>query len=84
MESQRQWSRAAGLGIDLLAGMLLFTMGGYWLDHRHGAGVFWTLCGMFLGLIYGAYEVWKAIRGTDMSAQGKTKRASPSGEGGRG
>jgi F0F1-type ATP synthase assembly protein I len=82
-ETQRQWSRAAGLGIDLLAGMLLFIMGGYWLDQRRGTGVFWTLCGMFLGLIYGAYEVWKTIRGIDTGAQGKAKPAGPPGEEGR-
>jgi F0F1-type ATP synthase assembly protein I len=79
-ESQRQWSRAAGLGIDLLAGMLLFTMGGYWIDQRRGTGVFWTLCGMFLGLVFGAYEVWKVIRGIDTGAHGKAKPAVPPAE----
>lgn len=51
-----------GLGVDLAAGMVLFTMGGYWLDQRRDTGTFWTLMGMFMGLVYGGYEVWKVVR----------------------
>jgi hypothetical protein len=56
------WSRAIGLGTDLLAGMLVFTAGGYWVDQKRHTGLFWTLCGMFLGILYGGYEVWKLVR----------------------
>ena len=31
-------------------------------DRKHGGGIFWTLVGMFLGLIYGAYEFWIVVR----------------------
>jgi len=69
-EMQRRWSRAMGLGIDLAAGMLLFTFGGYWLDQHRHTEVFWTVCGMFMGLVYGGYEVWKVVRSMDYGASG--------------
>ena len=45
----------------MVAGMALFTFLGYKLDCRFGGGRMWTLGGMFLGLAYGGYEVWKLI-----------------------
>ena len=62
---------AAGLGLDLAVGMAVFAFGGYWLDRRRGTGQFWTLCGVFLGLVYAAYEVWKSIRALDPGKGGK-------------
>ena len=53
---------AIALGTNLAAGMAVFSLAGYWIDRKRGGGIFWTVCGMFLGLLYGAYEVWKAIR----------------------
>jgi F0F1-type ATP synthase assembly protein I len=54
--------QALSMGTNLAVGMALFAFIGYWVDRRRGGGVRWTICGMFLGLIYGAYEVWKAVR----------------------
>ena len=42
--------------------MGLFSFGGYKLDQKRGDGNLFTLLGMFLGLIYGGYEVWKLVR----------------------
>jgi len=58
-------SAALALGTQLLAGMLVFTGIGWWIDRRRGGGVAATVCGMFLGLAYGAYEVWKVVRQID-------------------
>ena len=54
--------QASALGTNLVVGMGLFTFIGYYIDRKHGGGIFWTLVGMFLGLIYGAYEFWIVVR----------------------
>jgi hypothetical protein len=55
---------AAGvvLGYQLTAGMLIFTLIGYWIGGKTGATQTGTLAGMFMGLLYGGYEVWKLVR----------------------
>jgi F0F1-type ATP synthase assembly protein I len=59
---RRPWARALSLGTTMAAGMLLFTLAGWYADRRRGKGIFWTVAGMCLGLAYGGYEVWKAAR----------------------
>lgn len=53
---------ALGLGLDIAVGMVVFVLGGWWLDRRRETGSFWTLFGLVLGLAYAAYEVWKFAR----------------------
>ena len=60
-------SHAIALGTNLAAGMGVFVALGYYVDRKRGGGQAWTLCGMCLGLLYGAYEVWKVIR--ELSSQ---------------
>jgi F0F1-type ATP synthase assembly protein I len=55
-------SHAIALGSNLAVGMALFTFIGYYVDRKRGGGIFWTMCGMGLGFVYGAYEVWKVIK----------------------
>lgn len=55
-------ANALGLGMQLAAGMAFFAGLGYYADKRRGGGILFTLAGMFLGLGYGAYEVWKLVR----------------------
>ena len=57
---------AISLGFNMVAGMLVFTYLGYWLDKKHG-GQLWTLLGIFLGLTYCGYEVWKLVRNNKKS-----------------
>jgi F0F1-type ATP synthase assembly protein I len=52
---------AIALGTNLTSGMLFFSGIGYYMDHKRGGGVLWTLIGMFLGLAWCGYEVWKLI-----------------------
>ena len=54
--------QAISLGTNLVVGVGLFTFAGYYADTKHGGGYMWTLCGLGLGLVYGAYEIWKVIR----------------------
>ena len=49
------------LGLNMLGGMIVFSGIGYFLDQKRGGGVALTLSGMFLGLFYCGYEVWKVI-----------------------
>ena len=54
---------AVTLGTNLMTGMLFFSGIGYYLDHRRGDNSqVWTITGMFLGLAWCAYEVWKLVR----------------------
>ena len=53
---------ALSLGINLAAGMALCVLGGHWLDSRRGGGVIFTVCGMVVGMLYCAYEVWKTVK----------------------
>lgn len=53
---------ALSLGYTMTAGMLVFAGLGYWIDQKRGSDYFWTVCGMFMGLIYSGYEVWKLVR----------------------
>ena len=60
---------AVALGTNLMTGMLFFSGIGYYLDHRHGDdGQAWTITGMFLGLAWCGYEVWKLVRKTGNDA----------------
>lgn len=53
---------ALSLGSQMLAGMLACSMLGYWIDRKRGGGSAFTLAGLFLGLFYCGYEVWKLVR----------------------
>ena len=53
---------ALSFGMTFAAGMAVFTVAGWWIDKRRGGGVAFTLAGVFLGLGYGGYELWKLIR----------------------
>ncbi len=54
--------QAVALGYTFAAGMFVFTMLGYYIDKKRGGDGGWTLVGMFMGLGYGGYELWKLVR----------------------
>jgi len=64
-------NRAISLGTNLAAGMAVFCLMGYWIDKwRGGTGTGgWMFAGMFMGLAYGAYEVWKVVRMIDTNSK---------------
>ncbi|MDA0989566.1 MAG: AtpZ/AtpI family protein [Verrucomicrobia bacterium] len=55
-------SPAIHLGLNFAVAMGFFSYLGYWLDEKHQTSPWWILCGVFLALIYGGYEVWKLTR----------------------
>ena len=70
-------STALSLGTQLAVGMAFFAGLGYLADRRRGGGVLFTLLGMFLGLGYGAYEVWKLIRQLNQEAKNNEQGSPP-------
>jgi hypothetical protein len=60
---------AVNLGLNFAVGMALLSYLGHKLDEKLGGGTTWTLCGLFLGLTYGGYEVWKLVRNTNADDQ---------------
>ena len=55
-------SQAIMLGTNVAVGMLLFTLLGYYVDHKRGTGSTWTLAGMIMGFLYGGYEFWSTVK----------------------
>lgn len=54
---------ALAFGTNFAAGMAVFAGLGWYIDHRRGGdGQPFALAGIFLGLFYGGYELWKLIR----------------------
>lgn len=60
------------LGINIAVGMALFTIIGNWIDKKLGDQHLWILVGMFLGLFYCGYEIWKLIRQNDHDQENTT------------
>ena len=59
----RGYGAAVSLGTTLTAGIVLCSLGGYWLDQKLDTKTpIWTLAGVFLGLVFGGYEVWKVVK----------------------
>ena len=53
---------AYSLGFSIPAAMGILTYLGYRIDQKWGGGILWTLVGMFLGLFYCLYEIWKLVK----------------------
>jgi hypothetical protein len=75
--ANRGMQHAIGLGYQFLAAMLLLVGGGVWLDRRGGGEeVGYTLLGVFLALLYCAYEVWKLVRMMNREAEAEAREAA--------
>ena len=61
LERQHRVSPAIGFGSSFAAGMLVFSLGGRWLDSKYDREPLFTLVGIGLGLLYGGWELWKLI-----------------------
>ena len=59
---QTPTSWALSLGSNMALGMLFFTFLGMGADQKFHTEQKWTLTGIFLGLFYCGYEVWKLVR----------------------
>jgi len=62
LKEKRNWA-AISLGTNMVVGMTVFTFLGSIIDEKlAGESQVFTLVGIFLGLFYCGYEVWKLIR----------------------
>ena len=74
-EQRSEMGRAVMMGLNFAVGMAVFTFLGYYIDQRRGGGsILFTVCGMVLGLAYGAYEAWMVIRILNHQARQATSR----------
>jgi len=62
LQGNAQMMQSWNLGINLAAGMAVFSGLGWFVDHYRGEGQTGILCGAGLGLLYMVYELWKAVR----------------------
>lgn len=51
------WTRLAGIGFELVAGVGAFILVGYWWDRHFGTGPKGVVVGAVLGLIGGMYNL---------------------------
>lgn len=58
------------LGIQLGVTVVLFTLGGYWLDNRFGTSPFGVAGGAFLGITIGLYHFIRATIRTEQRNDG--------------
>ena len=75
-QKSRKYIAAMSLGFNMVAGMAVFSFLGYYIDQKRGGGQAWTLFGIFLGLFYCGYEVWKLVRQTEEDARKQNSRDS--------
>jgi hypothetical protein len=50
------------LGTNIAVGMGVFTLIGFFVDKKRGAGHMFTIIGAVVGFLYAGYEVWKALK----------------------
>ena len=62
-----QVARYSGLGLQLAGSLLLFMLGGSWLDKRLGTSPVLTLIGALVGATAGFYSLYRNL----MRGQGK-------------
>ena len=61
--SQRKYGDLMSLGFHLAAGIIVFFLGGYFIDQKRGEDkVAFTITGMILGFCYCGYEIWKLLK----------------------
>jgi len=56
---RRRINPAVGFGTSFAGGMAVFALLGHLLDVKTGRERLFTLIGIGLGLLYGAWELWK-------------------------
>jgi hypothetical protein len=80
LAEQRRSGPAVGFGTSFAVGMALFALGGHWLDGKTGREPLFTLLGIGLGLLYGAWELWKLITMTNQQAEDRKRNQSDDNE----
>ena len=53
--------KAIGASYPIMGSLILFGLGGYWLDRQSGGDSFWLIIGLLLGVIVGMYNLARYI-----------------------
>ena len=73
-QSQKNNSSATTLGYTIMAAVFFFTYIGYKLDEKFKNEYhLFTLSGIFVGLTYSGYEVWKLVKNEQNKINNKEK-----------
>jgi hypothetical protein len=67
--ARKKVNPAVGFGSSFAGGMAVFGLGGHWLDVKTGKDPLFTLLGIGLGLLYGAWELWKLVTISNQQAK---------------
>lgn len=67
---------AVGFGTSFAAGMALFAFAGHALDVKTDREPLFTLIGIFMGLVYGGWELWKLITAENQRAEEERRQHS--------
>ena len=68
---QASWTRLAGIGFELVAGVGAFILVGYWWDRHFGTAPKGVIVGAVLGIIGGMYNlIRQSLRATREAAGG--------------
>lgn len=59
-DSERSWTRHAGIGIEFAGAVAGFALLGYWIDRHYDSSPWGVLIGAALGLIGGTYNLIRA------------------------
>ena len=75
------WLRSAGVGFELAASVIGFTLVGYWLDRHFGWRPWGVLGGALLGIVGGLYNLVKTglSAGREAEAEDRTANAKAAG-----
>jgi F0F1-type ATP synthase assembly protein I len=69
--------RFAGLGVQLAASILIFVLGGQWLDRRLGTGALFTILGAFVGFGGTMYSLVRTLNASNREDGGPDDPAGP-------
>ncbi|MEE9368933.1 MAG: AtpZ/AtpI family protein [Pontiella sp.] len=68
LTEKRRSGGAIGFGSSFAAGMAIFSLGGHWIDVKFEKEPVFTLVGIFMGFVYGGWELWKLVVETNRSS----------------
>ena len=61
-KTQNSLQKAIGASYSIIGSLMLFGLGGYWLDKQsEGGDHFWLIVGLVIGVFIGLYQLSKII-----------------------
>jgi len=80
LSAKRRAGAAIGFGTSFAAGMAVFAFLGHALDKKTGRESLFTLIGIGLGFLYGAWELWKLISASSRQADSDSTKPDKNGD----